>query len=173
MDGGNEIILANWPNNKHIICTTNSDIPVKIPSHPYVLVSRSVFCNCGIEADNHYLLKALAGCDNRDSKLTMYFTINMAFANYLEMLPNLTDSLLLLLIMNRTTYEQILTVNLSIPDLDKSLLHPSTNLKDFLNRYIKRKEFFYLQERHESTSNTNKISFLIITLWTFLCSFPP
>ena len=41
-DGGNEIILANWPNNKHIICT-NHDIPVKIPSHPYVLVNRSVF----------------------------------------------------------------------------------------------------------------------------------
>ena len=26
LDGGNEIILANWPNNKHIICTTSNDI---------------------------------------------------------------------------------------------------------------------------------------------------
>ena len=24
---GNEIILANWPNDKHIICNINSDIP--------------------------------------------------------------------------------------------------------------------------------------------------
>ena len=48
LDGGNEIILANWPNDKHIICTTNNDIPVKIPSHPYVLVNRSVLCNCVI-----------------------------------------------------------------------------------------------------------------------------
>ena len=93
LDGGNEIILANWPNDKHIICTTNNDIPVKILSHPYVLVNRSVLCNCGIEADNHYLLESLAACDNRNSKLTMYFTINTAFANYLEMFPNLTDSL--------------------------------------------------------------------------------
>ena len=31
LDGGGEIILANWPNNKHIICNTNNDIPVKIP----------------------------------------------------------------------------------------------------------------------------------------------
>ena len=38
LDGGNEIILAN----KHIICTTNNDIPVKIPSHSYVLVNISV-----------------------------------------------------------------------------------------------------------------------------------
>ena len=35
-DGGNEIILAGWPNDKQIICTTDSDIPVKILSHPYV-----------------------------------------------------------------------------------------------------------------------------------------
>ena len=36
LDGGDEIILANWPNDKHLICNINNDIPVKIPSHPYV-----------------------------------------------------------------------------------------------------------------------------------------
>ena len=71
LDGGDEIVLANWPNDKHIICNVNIDIPVKIPSHPYVLVNRSVLCNCGIEADNHYLLESIAACDNRDSKLIM------------------------------------------------------------------------------------------------------
>ena len=34
LDGGDEIVLANWPNDKHIICNMNNDIPVKIPSHP-------------------------------------------------------------------------------------------------------------------------------------------
>ena len=58
LDGGDEIILANWPNDKHIICNTNNDIPVRIPSHLYVLVHRSVLCYCGIEADNHYLLES-------------------------------------------------------------------------------------------------------------------
>ena len=57
LDGRNEIILANWPNDKHIICNINNYIPIKIPSHPYVLVNRSVLCDCGIEADNHYLLE--------------------------------------------------------------------------------------------------------------------
>ena len=47
LDGGNEIILANWPTDKHIICNINSDIPVRIPSHPHVLVNRSVLCICG------------------------------------------------------------------------------------------------------------------------------
>ena len=50
LDGGDEIILANWPNDKHIICNINNNIPVKIPSHPYVLVNRSILCNCRIEA---------------------------------------------------------------------------------------------------------------------------
>ena len=49
LDRGNEIILAYWPDDKHIICYVNNDIPVKIPSHPYVLVNRSVLCNCRIE----------------------------------------------------------------------------------------------------------------------------
>ena len=56
-------------------------------------VNRSVLCNCGIEADNHYLLESLAACDNRNSKLTMYFMINTAFANYSGMFPNSTESL--------------------------------------------------------------------------------
>ena len=60
LDGGNEIILTNWPNNKHIICSINNDIPVKIPSHPYVLVNRNVLCNCSIQVENHFLLKSLA-----------------------------------------------------------------------------------------------------------------
>ena len=157
MDGGNELILANWPNNKHIIWNSHNDIPVKIPSLPYVLVNRSVLCNCGIEADNYYLLESLAAWDNRDSKLTMYFTINMAFANYLEMFPNIAEAWQPLLIMNRTTYEQILPVNLNISGFDKTLLHASPNLKDFLNNYIRRKEIFDSQEGHENAIlNTSK-----------------
>ena len=34
LDGGNEIILANWPNDKHILYNINNDIPVRIPTHP-------------------------------------------------------------------------------------------------------------------------------------------
>ena len=58
LDGGNKIILANWPNNKHFICNINNHIPVRIPSYQYVLVNRSVLCNCGIETENHFLLES-------------------------------------------------------------------------------------------------------------------
>ena len=147
LDGGNEIIIANWPNDKHIICTTNNDIPVKIPSHPFVLVNRSVLCNCSIEADKPYLLESLTACDNKIPELTMYFMINTAFANYFDMFSNLTKSLQFPLIKKRTTYKQILPFNLNISGFDKTLLHASTNLKDFINSYtIKKRNFWFARK---------------------------
>ena len=93
LDGCNEIILANWPDDKHITCNVNNDILVKIPSHPYVLVYRSVLCNCGTEAESNFLLESLAACHDADSKLFMYFMVNTALVSYLDSLDNLTDSL--------------------------------------------------------------------------------
>ena len=151
LDGGHEIILANWPNDKHITCNINSDIPVRIPSHPYVLVNRSVLCNCHIEADNHYHIESLAVCDNANSKLTMYFTVITAFENYLDIFPNLTELLEFLVIKNRTTYEQTLPITLNISRFDKTSLMAPTNLKYFMKSYTKHKKFFDLQERHENT----------------------
>ena len=88
----------------------------------------------------------------------MYFTINIAFANYLNMFPNLTNSFQL--INDRTMYEQPLPINLSIPDFDNSLLHAHTNMKNSVQDYTKNKEIFDLKERHVSTikslNHTNK-----------------
>ena len=116
LDGGNEIILANWPNDKHILCNIKNDIPVKIPSYPYVLVNRSVLCNCGIE--NHFLFKSLAACENANSELTMYFTVNTAFINYLDKFPNLPECLEFLIIKYKTTFEQTLPISLNISTFD-------------------------------------------------------
>ena len=77
LDGGNKIILANWPTDKHIICSINNDIPIEIQSHPYILVNRSVLCNCGIEAEKNYLLKSLALCHDSNSKSVLYLPLIM------------------------------------------------------------------------------------------------
>ena len=90
----------------------------------------------------------------------MYFTVNTAFVNYLDMFPNLTESLQFQLIKNRTTYEQALPINLNISGFDKTLLNAPTNLKDFINSYTKQKEIFDLQERNKTTVlNSNKTFF--------------
>ena len=175
LDGGDEIVLANWLNDKHIICNVNNEIPVKIPSHPYVLVNRSVLCNCRIEADNHHQLESIAACDNKVPILVMYFTINIAFTNYLNMLPNLTNSVPL--IKDRTKYEQPLLLNLSIPDFDSSYKHAPTRLKNFMHIYANNKEIFDLKQRHvstvESLNNSNKNFFssnYIIDIFVFTSS---
>ena len=113
------------------------------------MVNRSILCNCSIEADNHHLLESLAACDRKITKLTIYFTINLAFTNYLDILPNLTESLTL--IRGRTCYEQPLPIHLNIPHYDNLLTNRPSKLKEFLNNYIQStndKEIFDLQKRH-------------------------
>ena len=122
LDRGNEIILENWPDDKHIICNVNNDIPIKIPSHQYVLVSRSILCNCGIEAENNFLLESLTACHDSNSKLVVYFMVNTAFVYYLDTFDNLTDFLEFPILMNRTTYEQTLHISLNLSRFDLKLL---------------------------------------------------
>ena len=51
LDGGHEIVLANWPSFKQIVCSTHNNIPIEIPRHPYVLLNGTILCNCIIEAE--------------------------------------------------------------------------------------------------------------------------
>ena len=87
LDGGKQIILANWSNYKRIICTYNNNIPVNIPSHPYVLLDRNILCICDIETESNFFLESLAACEeNEKADLEMYFMVNLAFVDYLEQL---------------------------------------------------------------------------------------
>ena len=69
LDGGHQIVLANWLNYKRIICTHNNNIPVNIPSHPYVLLERNVLCNHDIEAKINFLLESLAVCGDKKMRV--------------------------------------------------------------------------------------------------------
>ena len=86
LDGGFQIILANWPNYRKIMCLHNNNIPINIPGHPYILMNRSILCNCDIEAESNFLLESLAACEDLENKtdLEMHFTINLAFVNYFD-----------------------------------------------------------------------------------------
>ena len=86
LDGGFQIILANWPNYRKIMCLHNNNIPINIPGHPYVLMNQSILCNCDIEAESNFLLESLAACEGPVTKtdLEMHFTVNLAFVNYFD-----------------------------------------------------------------------------------------
>ena len=150
LDGGNQIILTNWPNNKHIVCSINNDIPVMISSHPSVIVNRSVLCNCGIEVESNFLLVSYAACHDSNSKWFMYFMVNTAFVNYLDQIDNLTETLEIPILKYMTSFEQTLTVSLIMSKLNSELLTALRTLKDFIHKYNQKKEIFDLTKRHDN-----------------------
>ena len=110
LDGGRQIILTNVPNYKRIICTNNNNIPVNIPGHPYVLPGRNILHNCDIEAESNFLLESLATCrEHEKPDLEMYFTVNLAFVDYLE---ELNETIKTPINRNWTSFKQSLPVSL-------------------------------------------------------------
>ena len=135
LDGGHQIILANWPNYNRIICTHNNNIPVNIPSHPYVLLHRNILCNCDIEAKSNFLLESLAACGehgNEKSDLEMYFTVNLAFANYLDQLDETID---IPIERNWTHQMHVLPISIEPFYMSQSLLLAPRTLKEYINQY--------------------------------------
>ena len=133
LDGGRHIILANWPNYKRIICIYNNNIPVNIPSHPYVLLDRNILCNCDIEAENNVLLEFLAACEEHEEPdLEMYFTVNLAFIDYLE---QLNETITTPMNRNWTRAKQPIPIYLDTFQVSSKLMHAPVMLKDFLEQY--------------------------------------
>ena len=173
LDGRNEIILANWPADKHIICSININIPIEIPSHPYVLVNRSTLCNCGIEAENNYLLESLAACHDSRTKLLMYFMVNLAFTNYLNDF-NLMEEISIPIITNKSTSEVTFPVFLNKCKFDESLLSGPLTLKEYIFQYKCDKEIFDLKEKHDieelekEFANKNFFNSKIVKIFKFV-----
>ena len=84
LDGGPQILLANMLTPKRLICTYASDMARPVPSHDYVLVSRSMLCNCHMESGLTYLLKSIAFCEDASTDYTMSFALNLAFLHMIQ-----------------------------------------------------------------------------------------
>ena len=150
LDGGYEIVLANWPSFKRIVCSTHNNIPIEIPSHPYVLLNKTVLCNCIIEVESNFLLESIAACDpeRNDIYLEMYFVANTAFLNYFDELINTLD---IPDFYNITKQEHILPISLESNDFDEELLSAPKTLRDLVERYKQKKISF--DKQHETLDN--------------------
>ena len=142
LHNSNEIIVANWPDDKHIICNVNNDILVKILSHFVCVSKQKCICNCGIEAENNFLLESLAACHDAEAKLVIYFMVNTAFVNYLD---NLTESLKFPVLLNRTTHEQTLPISLQSFKFNSDLVKAPMTLKDFVHQFQHKKDIFLFE----------------------------
>ena len=146
LDGGHEIVLANWPSFKWIVCSTHNYIHIKIPSHPCVLLNRMILCNCIIEAENNFLLESIAACDpdSVDVDLEMYCMANTAFLNYFE---GLIDTLEVPSLHNVTMQVHTLPISLESDDLDKDLLAAPEKLRELVKNYKRKKLNFDKQHK--------------------------
>ena len=155
LDGGQQIILANWPSYKRIICTyNNNNIPVNIPSHPYVLLDRNVLCNCDIEAEDNFLLESLAACGERNNQnLEMYFIVNLAFLDHLGKLTDVTE---IPIDRNWTHEKQLLPISLKSYEMNSSLVQAPKMLKDYIKQYQESKKV-HIQKQNNYTNSKFKV----------------
>ena len=104
----------------------------------------------------------------------MYFTINLAFTNYLDLMPNIMEQLTLN--RGKTSYEQPLPIYLNVSHFDNSLSNRPGKLKDFVHNYIQgtnNKEIFELQKRHTTYTLSPYKNFFfnkIVNIFTFTSS---
>ena len=84
LDGGTHILLANMLSPKRLVCSQDLHMAHPVPSYPYVLVNRSLLCNCHLESGLTYLLESVGLCPTKQ-KFIMYFTINSAFNHYMSL----------------------------------------------------------------------------------------
>ena len=138
LDGKHEIILANWPNTKYVICNDNHNFPIKIPSHPYVLLKRTVLCNCGIEAENNHLIRIYSCMPGKQSPVTMYCTVNTAFMYYFD---SLTNNFEIQILENWMTQEQVFPISLQTFEFDSKLMEAPKTLKDLVININKKEKY--------------------------------
>ena len=89
------------------------------------MVNRSILCNCGIEAENNFLLEFLAACHYANTNLVMNFMVNIAFTNSIGKF-NITKELKFPILTNKTTTEFTLRLFLKL-DLETSYKNYFTN----------------------------------------------
>ena len=77
--------------------------------------------------------------------------VNTTFVNNLEQMDNLTDSMDVPIIMDKTTFKHILPISLKASKFDSDLLTAPRTQKDFVHQYHNKKEIFDLKERHTIT----------------------
>ena len=79
----------------------------------------------------------------------MHFAINLAFLNYLELIPNMTDQLPIN--KGKTDFEQPLPIYLNKLHFNGSLSKRPSKLKEFVHNNMQstnNKEFLDLQKKH-------------------------
>ena len=90
-----------------------------------------------LKAKKSFSLESLAASHESESRLTMYFTVNLAFVNFFH---NFTKSSEFPIVLKRTTYELISPIPLQTFDSEPELLKADIK-RPFLTKFLLKKKF--------------------------------
>jgi hypothetical protein len=93
LDGGDTLILANMFDQKNLQCSRHQNMAHPIANHPYIMVNRSILCDCRLETGMSYLYKSLSSCAENSSIQIMHVTVNLAFNLFFQDMINKTKTL--------------------------------------------------------------------------------
>ena len=153
-----------------MICNDNHNFPVKIPSHPYVLLKRSVLYNCAIEADDNFLWESIAAYPGKPSALTMYYIANAAFMNYFDNLVEQSEieKFHMHIFQTWTTEQQVFPIVLQTSEFDTKLLQAPMTLKDLVRQHKQKGQML-----EKSKNDENKKSFfnnIVMDIFLFIAA---
>ena len=119
-----EVQISSWPTCsalRGLFAWKISPMAQPLPSHPYVLVNRSILCNCHLQTGLNYILKSLSSCDS-GAPFTLYFTVNSAFHHFMSDF-GLSDSPS----PNGKLLSQEYIFDIFLNDTSKPSIHPNTS----------------------------------------------
>ena len=107
LDGGDEIVLANFRSQKEISCVSenNFDKPLALPEEDYAKVNRSILCGCRIKGDLIEVMSSISACSEVRTRPALQFTVNKAFNLYLRDLEQQKEMLATPPMINLTNLE--------------------------------------------------------------------
>ena len=141
---------------------------IKIPRHPYVLLKRSVLCNCDIHAEDHSLLESIAACPGKQSAMTIYYTVNAAFIHYLDSFKEELEVPSLDVNQNWTTQEQVLPISLQSTPFNNKLLKVPETLRGLVQQYKQKDQTLNI---HKSKTKNKFFDNITIGIFLFYASF--
>ena len=132
----------------------NNNIPINIPGHPYILMNRSILCNCDIEAESNFLLELLAACEGSESKtdLEMHFTVNLAFVNYFN---DIIEELGIPISRDWTAQEQILPLSLETFEISPNLQNALKTLPELAIQYQNKRNILNKKDQETEIPEEN------------------
>ena len=86
LDGGKNLLLANFHGPRSLKCDSNDGGLAKpAPKHMYAVVPRDFLYDCQLDLEYTSVLRQINSCDEKkNSRMVMYFTVNLAFWQYLH-----------------------------------------------------------------------------------------